>query len=286
MRKILFALLFGGSLFGASAGASWYLQQQKHGGSALAEAEDGGHGHNRSSTSSSHGHASKPASDHGKKPASSHSSGHGGHGETHGEPAELHPPTDPNELPVAVRPRPMSPEEIFRYGVSLRNREDLVHQREQAIEKELARLKLIQEDIRGEQRDIDGVLEEIRAELQNSDEMLTRVQTERSKLQEAKVDAEKKLTELEKSKSVVKAHEAENVKVMSKWFEGMSPEQAAQYLRELSNGGKLETAVQLLSNFEEREASKILAAMNDPALVIQLTESFKQLKRPEKPARR
>ena len=68
--------------------------------------------------------------------------------------------------------------------------------------------------------------------------------------------------------------------------EGMSPENAAEMLREMSNDGKIDMASQLLRNIEERKASKILDAINDPTLGVQLLEKYKKLTRPPKKTRK
>jgi hypothetical protein len=68
---------------------------------------------------------------------------------------------------------------------------------------------------------------------------------------------------------------------MSKWLSSMAPEVAAQLVRELANNGQLDTVVQMLSNLNEREASKILEAVGDVGLISELTEKFRVLKRPE-----
>ena len=65
----------------------------------------------------------------------------------------------------------------------------------------------------------------------------------------------------------------------------MPPERAAEYLQELSNDGKLGSAVELLGHIEERDAAKILAQVPDATLVVQITEAFKELKRPPKKKR-
>ena len=52
----------------------------------------------------------------------------------------------------------------------------------------------------------------------------------------------------------------------------MSDTAAAEYLRSLSNDGKLELAGQVLHHIEPRNAAKILGALQDPALMVQLTD--------------
>ncbi|HVJ87960.1 MAG TPA: hypothetical protein VM452_20015, partial [Caulifigura sp.] len=74
----------------------------------------------------------------------------------------------------------------------------------------------------------------------------------------------------------------DNVKKMSAWFQGMEPEKAAGLLKGLANEGKMELAVQLLANFEEREASKVLAAIDDTTLTVELAEAFRTFKRAPK----
>jgi flagellar motility protein MotE (MotC chaperone) len=69
---------------------------------------------------------------------------------------------------------------------------------------------------------------------------------------------------------------------MSAWFQGMEPEKAAGVLKSLANEGKMELAVQLLANFEEREASKVLAAIDDTQLTVELAEAFQSFKRAPK----
>ena len=58
------------------------------------------------------------------------------------------------------------------------------------------------------------------------------------------------------------------------WFANLEPDQAADYLKEFANNGKLEFAASLLQKMPDRQKSKILGVMSDPILVDQLIESL------------
>ncbi|MEC8557413.1 MAG: hypothetical protein VXZ82_20615, partial [Planctomycetota bacterium] len=59
------------------------------------------------------------------------------------------------------------------------------------------------------------------------------------------------------------------------WFENLEANQAASYLREFANNGKMDFSALLLQKMPDRQKSKILAAMSDPQLVSQLIEAVK-----------
>ena len=77
-------------------------------------------------------------------------------------------------------------------------------------------------------------------------------------------------------------NETANIKRMSTWFQAMTPEKSAEYLSELANDGEMDMAAQILGNLEEREASKVLAAIKEPGLVTQLIDRFKSREPPKK----
>ena len=243
MSKAIFGILFAVLVFALSATGSWYLIQNQSDESQTSEDAATDTASTRLTSSSDQ----SKASDQGKT----------------------------LEMPVVVRSRPMSPEEVFRYGVTLRNREGALKKQQNQLKTEQLQLKLIQDDIRGDQRELEGMLTQIRDEIATAEKLLASIQQERRRMQE----------EL-KGQTEYKQQELENIKRMSQWVEGMTPETAAEFLRELSDDGKMETAIQLLGYFEERKASKILEAMNDPALIRQLIEKFKGLKRPKKKTRK
>lgn len=189
-------------------------------------------------------------------------------------------------LPVAVRGRPMSAEEAFRYGAAFRNQQEALKTREQALKDDQMKVKLMQDDLKVQQRELEGLLSQIRELLKNGEELVATIQQDKNQLELDRQAAQSNLDELKQAELAYDKSEQTNVKQLSRWFQSMPPESAAEYLRELSNDGKMDSALELLSNIEERDAAKILVAMQDPTLVAQLTEKFRGLKRPEKPQRR
>lgn len=206
------------------------------------------------------------------------SHGEGGHGKTaHDDPHAAGP-----DMGVAVRPKAMSVEEILRYGMALKKREELMKQREHAASEQESQIKLVYADIQGEQKEIEGLRLQIKEQLAAADRKLADLEQNRIRLETERqqhADAVKKSASGDEASPL----QQENIKRMSAWFQSMEPTKAAEFLKDLCNDGKLDMAVQLLANFEEREAAKVLSAFpeEDRALVTQITDAFRNYKRPE-----
>ena len=171
----------------------------------------------------------------------------------------------------------MSAEEVFRYAASNRTRSELLKKREESLEKDRARLKLVFDDIRGEKRELEGLQAQVEGKIQAAEILLNQIIQEREQTTKEREDAKQDIENLKKTQTEYEELEVDNLKKMSRVFQSMSPEKAAEYMRELANDGKISMAVKLLANFEEREASKILEAMDDSALVVQLIDMSRLL---------
>lgn len=187
-----------------------------------------------------------------------------------------------SDLPVAARPKPMSVEEIIRYGKGIKQRAEHLDKRESQLAEQESQLRLVLADVQGEQKEIDGLRTQIRDQIGTVETLLEQLEVKRSQQSEEQKRTAEQTKLLEDQQKDVDSLQRDNIKRMSAWFQNMEPSKAATFLKELSNDGKTDMAVQLLSNFEEREASKILSELDDPALMVELIESFKQLKRAEK----
>lgn len=185
------------------------------------------------------------------------------------------------DMGVAVRPKAMSVEEILRYGMALKRREELMKQREHAASEQESQIKLVYADIQGEQKEIEGLRLQIKEQLAAADRKLVEMEQNRVRLE---TERQQHADSVKKSASGDEASplQQENIKRMSAWFQSMEPAKAAEFLKDLCNDGKLDMAVQLLANFEEREAAKVLSAFpeEDRALVTQITDAFRNYKRP------
>lgn len=250
MRSAVLMLLFAGAAFSASAAGSWFLQSKIQQAAAPTAAGD----------------SPMPTA-----------------------PDAAATPVDPNvpltaggDLPVAVRPQPMSVEEILRFGIGLRKREEQLKTREAAIDREQSRIQVALADIRGEQQHIESLHAKLQGQAEVCRSILTEVQQARQKLAAERDQAQQQFDEFEEVRLESDEQESENIKKMSVWFQGMEPQKAAGAIEQLVEDGKIDLAVRLLSNFEERDAAKILSALDDYALMVELAERFKNFKRPPK----
>ncbi len=259
MRNVVLMLLFAGVAFGASAAGSWVLQSKLKETDA-AEADEVAAPETKS------GDAQTPSQPDG---------------------AETTAVASGADLPVAVRPRPMSVEEVLRFGMGLRKRETQLNDREKSLNQEQERMKLALADIRGEQQHIESLHAKLQGQTEECQTILSEIDQARQNLAAERENAKEQLDEFQEVRVESDEQELQNIKKMSEWFQSMEPESAAGALKELVNDGKTDLAVKLLFNFEARDASKILSALDDYPLMIELAERVKDYKRPPpKEARR
>ena len=187
----------------------------------------------------------------------------------------------PKEMAVAVRSRiPLTPEELFRIGKLMQQRESDLLDRESVIEKDEIRLRLVLDDINAEQKAIEslqleaaGAIETLQGILDTVGRKLDEVRLER---EQAKADA----ANWESAKDGMSAIAAENMKQVSLWFKSMEPEKAATNLKEIVNDGRLDLAVQLLTNLSERDAASVLDALDDSKLIAEIVNSMQSYQPP------
>jgi hypothetical protein len=283
MKNILMMGLIGGVIFGASAGASFFLQQKKHAaGKDVAATDEHGAGHE----ADAHGDEKHPAP---KEP--SHEPKHEAHADTSHSTAATPPEGTSSKsavdqlrplehaLPSSIRPRPVSVEELLRYSLGLKTREAAIDGKEKDLERRQSQVNIALTDIQGEQHELDGLRRQVKDQITAVDNLLAKLAEERQAFQAEKTKAEEELKKYDTVKKDDDVSQRDNVKRMSAWFQGMEPEKAAGVLKSLANEGKMELAVQLLANFEEREASKVLAAIDDTTLTVELAEAFQKFKR-------
>lgn len=269
MARLIGLLAFSIVMFAAAAGASWWWQQQ----AAAAHAGEA---------------ASDPHADTGSHPAAeaaapadvvSHHAAEGGPvEEAHGIPAgDL-------GLPVAVRTRPMSIEELLRYGLSLNAREESLEKHEDEFRQREARLKLALADLQGEQVSIDGLRTQIQQQLSSADGVLTKIQQERQELAQQQAEARAEFERSLSLQSTPSEGELANLKRMASWIRAMEPAKAGELLREMANDGRMETAARILSNLEERDAARVLDSLGETKLVSDLITEYQKLRPTTKPA--
>lgn len=251
MLKWIGLMLVGVVTFTAAAAGSWWWRQQQ---TTAAHAED-------VETSVAQPHA----------PAASG-----------GEAVPMTGPAADAALPVAVRPRPMSVEELLRYGLSLNARDESLKLREDEFRQREARMQLILADIQSEQGVINGLRGQVQQQLEAADALLAKIQQGRQSLADEQARAKAQIDEFKSTQHEMDDQERENIKRLATWVRAMDPTNAGEVLREMANDGRMATAVKILSNLEEREAAKILDSLSDSALIDSFIREYQKLRSPIK----
>lgn len=264
MVRLVLLTLFALMVFAASAAGTWFLTRQSDDPAAA----------DQPLMATPPAPAQDPA---GEATIVNQSPANAGATDFNGEAAK---PAKPGTLPVAVRPRPMSIEELLRYGMGLNQREEALHQREGDLASEQLHVKLVLADLRGEQDAIEGLRRQVQSQLESADEHLQKIDAARATLAADREAAREDLESAQEIRIQIEEQQRENIKQTATWLQAMEPDKAADVLREMANDGRLDEGVKLLAQLEERDVAKILSALDDAKLVDQFIDRFQDFKRP------
>jgi flagellar motility protein MotE (MotC chaperone) len=222
--------------------------------------------------------------EHGKEKSAETSAKEAVHSHTErGNDKALTPPAsghDDNAPRAAVRPTyNAGAEEIARMTGELRSRLATVREREEQLAARKKMIELIQEDIRGERTALDELRTQIKNEIEALNEAVEGIEKQRGSLDEERQKISKNTQEMEAKIVQLQKEEQDNLKKMSGMYNSMDPEIAAKILQNLADTGKMDTAVKVLGQMQERQAAKVLAALTDAGLAAQLVEKLKSLRR-------
>jgi predicted nuclease with TOPRIM domain len=133
------------------------------------------------------------------------------------------------------------------------------------------------EDLKLERAELTAMMAEMESKINLAQNFVSDLKQENQNLTTKSQELTKLNQQLDKKKK--EGGEAldeigQRVQTAKAWFEGLEDEQAASYLREFANNGDLQFAVRLLKSMQQRKASKILAALNDPEFVQQLLNAI------------
>ena len=181
---------------------------------------------------------------------------------------------DAQSVPVAFRPNSVSVEAVVQMSDSIRKMEKQLRERENAVKRDEHRIKVLFSDLEREREELGAFSEGIDAKVESLQRLSNSLTGALTELNEKKTEIEK----LEKKSGTDEQSQQnamdEKVSHVKGWFEGLAPEQAADYLKEFANNGKLEFAASLLNRMPDRQKSKILGSMSDPVLVDQLIDAL------------
>jgi flagellar motility protein MotE (MotC chaperone) len=181
----------------------------------------------------------------------------GAKGPKGGDPKEV---VEPRDKPKDVPPPPSG-------GTEYTIRE--LRDREAKLEQRAARVELVIRDIQSQREATESKLRQVMAELKN-------VSTDTGKLDALAADLQKKKVEFE-------AAEKKNVEKIAAMYDTMAPESSAPIIKQMAESGRMDMAAKILVTMKERNAARVLEAVNDPALAFQILEKMRGL-RPTPPA--
>jgi flagellar motility protein MotE (MotC chaperone) len=185
---------------------------------------------------------------------------------------------DGSLMPVAVREDAMSVEELLRYSLSLKEREKSLRDSEEQFRQRNVQQQLVLADVQAEQQTIDGLRTQLTTDLGSAQGMIEELNRLRQAVIEEREKSKLEFGEIEAKRIDITEQHKANDKKLSTWLQGMTSEKAAAVLKEMANDGNMKVAVQILANFEEREAAKILDSIDEPKLLNEFIAEFRNLK--------
>lgn len=185
-------------------------------------------------------------------------------------------------MPVAVRPKTVSVEELLRFSLSLKERARQLGKDEESLQQRKARQDLVLSDIEGAKQKIDGLRDQLTEQIATAKELSGKLSSIKQEIVDERSKSQKDFEEIKSQQIEIEDQHRANDRKLSDWLQGMTPSNASAVLVEMANDGKMDVAVQILANFEEREAAKILDAIEDPKLLNQFITEFRNLKSSKK----
>ena len=176
-----------------------------------------------------------------------------------------------DQMPVSLRSdNQLSVETIIQLSESIRHKEQQMNDREKLLLKDEQRVKMMFDDLGREQSELVALGDRVDAKITAAKQLLDQIKQERAGLISEKqafvvlqkksgLDSDGKLSE-----------DDEKLKKAKSWFQSLEADQGAKFIKEFANNGELEFATKLLRGLDPKQSAKILSALNDPALGVQL----------------
>jgi flagellar motility protein MotE (MotC chaperone) len=146
----------------------------------------------------------------------------------------------------------------------------VMRDRESKLALRAAQLDLVIRDLQSQRESTESALRQVMNELKN-------VSTETTRLDALAEDLRKKKVEFE-------AGEKKNIEKIAAMYDAMAPEAAAPILKQMADNGRLDMAAKILVQMKERNAARVLEAVGDPALALQILEKMRGIRAANPPA--
>jgi flagellar motility protein MotE (MotC chaperone) len=200
----------------------------------------------------------------------------------------------------AVRPgSSVGSEDPSNLAVQMREQLAVAKEREARLDRRHVQIELLLQDIRTEREAIENLRKQFAVQMKMVTERMADVDGRIVQVGHQRDVANKKVDDSPKQPIFIPPPEDKNpvkmtpedknpVKMtpedknpvkMTDTYSSMPPEDVAKFLQQLVGSGKMETAVNILSQMKETKAAKVLAEMSDLALAAQLLEKMLDAKR-------
>jgi flagellar motility protein MotE (MotC chaperone) len=183
------------------------------------------------------------------------------------------------DFPAPVRGSAASAEEIFRLNLAQDARIQQLRQQEERIREQGLRIKTADTDTKAAQREVEGMLTQMSATLAAAEKLFEEIKLAAAQLAEKERDVQKKTEELKVLQDEADQNELANIKTLGEYFQSMPPSVAAEVIKEFVNDGEMDFAINLLRKIEPRNVSKILAEINDAALISDITVRYPEVRK-------
>lgn len=170
-------------------------------------------------------------------------------------------------------------ESVAQLAASLRVKEDSLAAKEQKLVARQSQLDLVFADIKAEQKTLDALRADIAAEMKALDEKLGLLERKAGDLEKTKVKLSDHHTEIKRTLVEVDAVEAKRVKQMADVYNAMDPAGAGETFQYMADTGKLDLAVKIMAQMQDRQVAKVLSEMSDAPTKVQMLERLKGLKK-------
>ncbi len=185
-----------------------------------------------------------------------------------------------NEMPTAVRPNQMSVEEIVRYSLGLKSRDEAIRAREEVLKRSETQYQLLLADLRGEKKELEGLVTQARDQRLATEELLRKAEVLRQQADAAKqqteaerksieLEAERRKADAERNGTTSAAPEADlqaTIKSVAPLLENMTVEKSSEAVQQMVQNNNLELAAGVIGAMDERKASALLEAISDVQL--------------------
>lgn len=174
MKKTLGMLLYGGVMFGVTAGLGMFMMGKSAPHATTAQNAEGEEESEPGDTPDE-GHGNSEAGSHGNTNEHQTAELHGSARHSDGH-AKVHNSNEHDEqLPVAVRSTPMTVEEIVRMGLSLKSRDESIRKREESLREIEAQQRLVLADLASAQQEVENLLAQTSDQRAAKEELLARI---------------------------------------------------------------------------------------------------------------